>query len=181
MRFVAVLCTATLLTACIPDRKDKVERTFPPLPEAQIGKAAKQEGSSLAPLATPREVLQSVDVGRPDPFSAVLTPRLVLPPSAQSPLSAGKGAQKSSVSLEPPKGLVFQGVLEGPTGREALVEYAPTFDGASGVRSGSLRVGDLGTVRNDSLLPPGWRVRAIDVSRGRLQLQSGQQTINLEL
>jgi hypothetical protein len=65
-------------------------------------------------------------------------------------------------------------------GQEALVEYAPS-ESNEGVRSGSLRVGDMGTGKSDALLPPGWRVRAIDVAQGVLVLQSGNQSVNLQL
>jgi hypothetical protein len=77
--------------------------------------------------------------------------------------------------------LLFQGVLLGPMGGEALVEYAPSEAKAGGTRSGSLRVGDGGTGQEDSLLPPGWRVRAIDVDRGVLVLQAGSQSVTLRL
>jgi hypothetical protein len=89
-------------------------------------------------------------------------------------------ASKPLPPLEPPKGLVFQGVLQGPGGREALVDYAPGSE-AAGTRSGSLRVGDVGTGQGDSLLPPGWRVQAIDVDRGVLVLQAGKQSVSLVL
>ena len=183
---VPVVCfAATLLTACIPTFKNEVEKPLSKLPEDQV-RVTKPQELALAPLATPQEVVQSVDVGRRDPFAAVLTPRVVTPPPAQRSVAAGKGTvgvdgAQQPVALQPPKGLVFQGVLDGATGQEALVEYAPTSAGAGGVRSGSLRVGDVGTVRNDSLLPPGWRVRSIDVARGRLELQSGNRSIHLEL
>lgn len=183
---VPVVCFATtLLTACIPTFKNEAEKPLSKLPGDQV-RVTKPQELSLAPLPTPQEVVQSVDVGRRDPFAAVLTPRVVPAPSAQRSVAAGKGAVgeeggQQPVALQPPKGLVFQGVLEGATGREALVEYAPPSASATGVRSGSLRVGDVGTVRNDSLLPPGWRVRSIDVARGRLELQSGNRSIQLEL
>ena len=167
---------------------------------------ARLEGASLAPLATPQQVVQAVEVGRPDPFAAVLTPRLVTAPGSpqvaiapgQQPVAGagqrGPSGQRqpgapgapagSSQPLSPlgvPKGLLFQGVLQSPLGREALVEYAPSEGKGGGTRSGSLRVGDVGTGREDSLLPPGWRVRAIDVDRGVLVLQAGTQSVTLQL
>ncbi|MFM9047779.1 MAG: hypothetical protein ACKOOH_09040 [Cyanobium sp.] len=164
-----------------------MEKPLSKLPEDQV-RVTQPQDLALAPLATPQEVVQSVDVGRRDPFAAVLTPRVVPSPSAQRSVVAGKGGvgaegAQQPAALQPPKGFVFQGVLDGATGREALVEYVPSSAsaGAGGVRSGSLRVGDVGSARNDSLLPPGWRVRSIDVARGQLELQSGNRSIHLEL
>ena len=94
---------------------------------------------------------------------------------------APAGSSQGLSPLGVPKGLLFQGVLQSPLGREALVEYAPSEAKAGGTRSGSLRVGDVGTGRDDSLLPPGWRVRAIDVDRGVLVLQAGTQSVTLQL
>ncbi|MFY7695489.1 MAG: hypothetical protein ACOVQK_04020 [Cyanobium sp.] len=192
-----------LLTACTPNPKVPVQPPVPQLPKVQDRPDPRPEGASLAPLATPQQVIQAVDVGRPDPFAAVLTPRLVgapasqqvaIAPGQQPVAGAGQrgltGQQRpgapagSSQGLSPlgvPKGLLFQGVLQSPLGREALVEYAPSEAKAGGTRSGSLRVGDVGTGRDDSLLPPGWRVRAIDVDRGVLVLQAGTQSVTLQL
>jgi hypothetical protein len=127
-----------------------------------------------------------VDVGRPDPFSAVFSPLEVsdLTPRAPRP---GQGqalsdlAAKAASRVEAPKGLQFQGVLQGPRGVEALVEYTPEGSQEGGVRAGSLRVGDVGSGRVDSLLPAGWRVRAIDGLQGVLVLQKDGQPIVLNL
>jgi hypothetical protein len=76
--------------------------------------------------------------------------------------------------LQALKGFQFQGVLQGAGGAEALVEYTPEDREdreEGGLRAGSLRVGDIGSRRNDSLLPPGWRVRAIDGLKGELVLE----------
>ena len=175
-----LLLPAVLLTACGQSQEVVVEPPLPKASQAQAGAVGPPEGASLAPLATRQQVLQAVDVGRRDPFAAVLTPRLVKDPAAQLQPAAARGVQNSQ-SLGVPKGLVFQGVLQGPLGREALVEYAPPEAKEGGPRSGSLRVGDVGTGAPDSLLPPGWRVGAIDVSQGRLVLQAGQQAVILGL
>jgi hypothetical protein len=192
-----------LLTACTSSPKVEVQAPAPRLPKVQVLPDPRPEGASLAPLATPQQVVQAVDVGRPDPFAAVLTPRLIdappsrhttVAPGKQPPAGAGKqpsagqqrpgppaGSSKSPPPLEAPKGLLFQGVLQGPMGGEALVEYSPAEAQAGGTRSGSLRVGDVGTGQDDSLLPPGWRVRAIHVDRGVLVLQAGSQSLTLQL
>jgi hypothetical protein len=136
----------------------------------------------LAPLATPQQVVRSVAVGRPDPFSAVFTPLEVNNLAPRSPRPALSDlAAKAAARLEAPKGLQFQGVLQGPWGVEALVEYTPEDRQEGGVRAGSLRVGDVGSGRGDSLLPAGWRVRAIDGSQGVLVLQKDGQPIVLNL
>jgi hypothetical protein len=124
--------------------------------------------------------MAAVDLGRRDPFAAVLTPR---PMSQMGPqLAAPKGGASHSRSrLSQPKGLVLQGVLQGRKGGEALVEYTPSESNTEGTRSGSLHVGDVGSGRDDSLLPAGWRVRDIDVARGLVVLQAGQQLVTLEL
>ena len=155
----------------------------PPLPkmrDSPRGTAAPLAGPNLAPLATPQQVVRAVDMGRRDPFSAVLAPRIINAPNGQPQVISAKG-QKKSLPLDVPKGLVLQGVMQGPIGQEALVEYAPAGAQGTGSRSGSRRVGDVGSAEGDSLLPPGWRVRAIDVARGRLVLQSGGQSVTLQL
>ncbi|MEB3325179.1 MAG: hypothetical protein VKM17_07555, partial [Cyanobacteriota bacterium] len=88
------------------------------------GTAAPLAGPNLAPLATPQQVVRAVDMGRRDPFSAVLAPRIINAPNGQPQVISAKG-QKKSLPLDVPKGLVLQGVMQGPIGQEALVEYAP--------------------------------------------------------
>lgn len=188
---------AALLAACAPTPEAEVPPPPTPLPKAQVRPNPQPEGASLAPLATPQQVVEAVEVGRPDPFAAVLTPRrigvaaspqLTTAPGQkpgtgvrQQPSAGQAGRAQKLTPLEPPKGLLFQGVLQGPTGAEALVEYAPSDAKAGDTRSGSLRVGDVGTGEGDSLLPLGWRVRAIDVDRGLLNLQAGTQSVTLQL
>lgn len=183
-----------LLAACTPTPKATVQPPPPPvLPKVPDRPDPRLEGASLAPLATPQQVVQAVEVGRTDPFAAVLTPRLVAVPGSPQVAAIAKGQRQPGAPGAPagksqpqsplgvPKGLLFQGVLQSPLGREALVEYAPSEGKGGGTRSGSLRVGDVGTARDDSLLPPGWRVRAIDVDRGVLVLQAGTQSVTLQL
>ena len=186
-----------LLAACTPSPKVEVQAPVPKLPNVQDRPDPRPEGASLAPLATPQQVVQAVNLGRPDPFAAVLTPRLVRAPASQQVAiapgqqpAAGAGQQRPGAPagrsqrlppLEAPKGLLFQGVLQGLMGGEALVEYATSEAKAGGTRSGSLRVGDVGTGQDDSLLPLGWQVRAIDVDRGLMKLQAGTQSVTLQL
>lgn len=172
------LLPAILLTGCWPTPEVEVEPALPKPPTERSG--AVSPAPSLAPLATKQQVVQAVDVGRPDPFAAVLTPRLISPPASPRMPIAG-GPRTPPPPLEPPKGLVFQGVLQASTGREALVAYTPAESNGGGARSGTLRVGDVGTGEGDSLLPLGWRVRDIDVTRGLLVLQKGDQSVNLAL
>ncbi|MEY4354815.1 MAG: hypothetical protein RLZZ609_3056 [Cyanobacteriota bacterium] len=171
---------AVVLTACAPTPEAIVEPPLPKLPTAQSGSVAPLPTPALAPLASQQQVVRAVDVGRPDPFAPVLSARLIPPPVPRKQAASPGGLGSRLPPLEPPPGLVFQGVLQGPMGQEALVEYAPS-ESNEGVRSGSLRVGDMGTGKSDALLPPGWRVRAIDVAQGVLVLQSGNQSVNLQL
>jgi hypothetical protein len=149
---------------------------------------AQPSDPSLAPLATPQQVVKAVDLGRPDPFAAVMTPRLMSGPDTPSP-GAGKGSGSAKGSpppkppqpLEWPAGLVFQGVIQGGGKIEALVQYTPANAGGEGARAGSLRVGEMGNVSQDSVLPPGWRVEAIDGTQGVLVLRQGGRTVSRNL
>ena len=190
------LLPAVLLVACGPRQEVVVE---PPLPKPRKGQPATAGGGAsppLAPLATPQQVVRSVDVGRRDPFAAVLLPRplidLANPPRTSTPGASAQGnrgpskggpkAGKPAPTPSLPKGLVLQGLLQGPAGQEALVQYTPAEGRVGGARSGSLRVGDVGTAGSESLLPPGWRVRAIDMVRERLVLQADPKHVfTLEL
>ncbi len=189
LRALILLLSGVLLGGCFPRPEANVA---PPLPKAAKGRpeAVGLPGApSLAPLATPGQVVRAVDVGRRDPFAAVLTarPLLTLDPQSQpgtpAPAKGQGGGQPSTPPPPPaiPKGLLFQGVLRGPQGSEALVQYTPTQPDGGGLRYGSLRVGDVGGRQPDSLLPLGWRVRAIDVERETLVLQSGDTVFTLNL
>lgn len=150
-------------------------------PEKNGAVEAGSSGPALAPLATPRQVVAALDLGRRDPFSSVVNPRILAAPDAPRPGSAAAERSKLLPSLEAPKGLVFQGVMQGPGGIEALVQYTPENNKSEGVRSGSVQIGYRGTGLGDSLLPPGWGVHAIDGSRGWLVLRAGQQLVRMEL
>jgi hypothetical protein len=71
-----------------------------------------------------------------------------------------------------PEGFRLAGVLRSGGRSMAVVQY--------GEISGQLRPGDRGGFSTD-LLPPGWRVAAIDVNRGSLTLQRGGRRFVAEL
>jgi hypothetical protein len=71
-----------------------------------------------------------------------------------------------------PSGFRFTGVVRSGSQAQALVQF--------GSLSGSLSAGEVGG-RTTELLPPGWRVAAVDAQRGRLSLQQGSQTVRLDL
>lgn len=190
---LAVLLPAVLLAACGaapgPDAASLVE---PPLPKK--APTATQDSSAeapakmptLAPLATQQQVVKAVTVGRRDPFAAVLRPSpLTLSPSQpQAPPKAPVRVAPSTAPapLQWPLGLEVEGLLQTPAESEAIVRYTPTnARAAGGPRLGSLRIGDQGSNREDSLLPPGWRVRAIDGEQGVLVLQKGGQSVSRRL
>lgn len=190
---LAVLLPALLLAACgavpgpdpgslleppLPKKAPTAAKTSPAEPPAQV--------PSLAPLATQQQVVKAVTVGRRDPFAAVLRPnRLTLPPSPtpvapKTPVRVAPPAPPAP--LQWPMGLEVEGVLQTPGESEAIVRYTPTNDqAAGGPRLGSLRIGDEGSSQADSLLPPGWRVRAIDGEQGVLVLQKGGQSVSRRL
>ncbi|MFN9645394.1 MAG: hypothetical protein ACK6BG_09830, partial [Cyanobacteriota bacterium] len=136
---------------------------------------------ALAPLATQQQVVKAVTAGRQDPFGAVLTPILTLPPESMPNAPAKAGPAAAHTVLQWPDSLTFEGVLQSMSKSEALVRYAPAEAKDAGVRYGSLRVGDIGTGNADSLLPPGWQVMAIDGELGKLVLGKGGQIVSRDL
>jgi hypothetical protein len=117
-------------------------------------------------LPTSQQVVAAFQLGRKDPFGAL--PELTAPSTT---------AQKSGAKpAEPPPAFLddfrFTGVIQSSGRSEAVVTYK-TF-------SGSLRAGDRGG-RNTDLLPSGWSVAAVDVSKGRLILQSGSRKVSVDL
>ena len=111
--------------------------------------------AGLNPLPSPQQVLAAVGIGRADPFA---------------PLPPGPGAGAQAPGL--PAGFRFSGVVRSGPQAQALVQF--------GSLSGSLSPGEVGG-RTTALLPPGWRVAAVDAQRGRLTLQQGSQTVRLDL
>ncbi|MEN9860057.1 MAG: hypothetical protein ACO3GW_11555 [Vulcanococcus sp.] len=75
-----------------------------------------------------------------------------------------------------PEGLKFNGVILASGGPKALVQFQGN--------AGALMVGDQGG-RTTDLLPPAWKVAAVDVAQGRLILATGPEPgstrITLEL
>jgi hypothetical protein len=167
-----------------------VPSTPPAPPASSPAAAAKVRGDATAglrPLATPQQVIQSVTLGRADPFGRLLPSLPVLVGPDGQPLAATPGAaagrrgtpapRTTGDSLPPPplqlpRNFSLSGVISSRGISEAVVSY--------GDLSGSLRPGDRGG-RTTDLLPPGWSVAAIDVPRGVLTLQRGRQTVRAEL
>jgi hypothetical protein len=171
----------------------------PPVPPAAAGqsKVSVDATAGLRPLETPQQVINSVDLGRPDPFGrligsmpvplgpdgkplsaaaiAAATAAMRGPSGAAGPSIPGRGAPGALASLPPlqlPRNFSISGVIRSGGTSEAVVSY--------GNLSGSLRPGDMGG-RTTDLLPPGWSVAAIDVQRGVLTLQRGGQRVSAEL
>jgi hypothetical protein len=134
---------------------------LPPAPakpaEANPADAAPQPATGFTALPTPQQVIGEVGVGRADPFAP-------LPPST---------GQAPPVL---PEGLKFSGVILASGRPQALVQFQGN--------AGSLVVGDQGG-RTTDLLPPAWKVAAVDVAQGRLILATGAEPgstkITLEL
>jgi len=169
---------------------------------ASDGKPAVAAGANLAPLATPQQVVGAVNLGRLDPFGALINrfPTLLGPdgkplpvnlagggsggaaaPGAAAggtrpggaPATAGGGkGTRSTAPLQLPPGFIVSGVIRSGGLSEAVVSY--------GALSGSLRPGDRGG-RTTDLLPSGWSVAAIDVNRGLITLQKNGQRVSAEL
>jgi hypothetical protein len=110
-------------------------------------------------------VVNAFRMGRQDPFGS-LVPEMV--PGAATAVSAAAAA------VPPPflKDFRVTGVIDSGGQSEAVVTYRQL--------SGSLRPGDRGG-RTTDLLPSGWSVASVDVSNGRLILQSGSRRVKVEL
>ena len=176
-----------LLAACGLPPGTVGERTKPKPRPTQKQKPAEVRSNDppLSPLATQQQVVKAVQLGRPDPFAAVLTPNVISPPELARTTGMNKGANSGTKPpprpLDWPIGLVFDGVLQSALESEAFVHYTPFGSNAGGTRAGSVRVGDMGTAADTSLLPPGWRVGAIDGEQGLLVLIKGGQSISRRL
>jgi len=197
---IPVALTPLLLQGCLP-AQPPVDPTVlvPPAPPespaaAKPAKAPADATSGLRPLATPQEVLKSVELGRPDPFGRLIGALPVPLGPDGKPLSVaaiaaataamrgqgqaagrgmpGRSGTGSFAPLELPKNFSLSGVIRGGGTSEAVVSY--------GNLSGSLRPGDRGGTSTD-LLPPGWSVAAIDVHRGVLTLQKDGQRVKVEI
>jgi hypothetical protein len=184
---VSLLLPAVLLAACDLPPGTVGELTKPKLRPTQKQKPAETRSNDppLSPLATQQQVVKAVQLGRPDPFAAVLTPNVIIPPDLSRKTGINTGTKPLPAApprpLDWPVGLVFDGVLQSAFESEAFVRYTPFETNGGAIRVGSLRVGDRGTTADTSLLPPGWRVGAIDGEQGVLVLIKGGQSISRRL
>ncbi|WP_323206986.1 hypothetical protein [Synechococcus sp. BA-132 BA5] len=133
--------------------------------------------AGLTPLPTSQQVVGSFRVGRKDPFGS-LVPEMVpgtAPSAGGTGTAAAAGGRRAAAALPPPaflQQLQITGVIQ--SGGHS--EVTATFNG----ESGSLRPGDRGGGEM-KLLPPGWRVVAVDIPSGRLILQSGNRKVSKPL
>jgi hypothetical protein len=149
------------VTACASSSGPETISLPPPNPKpAASQKTAAAEPTPAAgftPLPTPQQVISEVGVGRADPFAPL-------------PTATGETAPVL------PEGLRFSGVILASGRAQALVQFQGN--------AGALVVGDQGG-RTTDLLPPAWRVAAVDVAQGRLILATGSapgsSRITLEL
>jgi hypothetical protein len=203
---IPVALTPLILLGCVQspppvDPTVLVPPVSPALPASSAAakqpKAGADATAGLRPLATPQELLKSVELGRPDPFARLIAALPVPLGPDGKPLSAaaiaaataamrgqgqapgramvGRGGPGSVVPLPPlelPRNFSVSGVIRGGGASEAVVSF--------GDLSGSLRAGDRGGSTTD-LLPPGWSVATIDVQRGVLTLQKGGQRVSVEI
>ena len=144
------------------------------------------------PLPSPRQVIAALPVGRRDPFESPFPPLPPLPTgapaaggAAAAPGSAGSAAPGTFPArplppppLSLPPGFRVTGLINSGGTSEAVVEISDPS--GTILNSGSLRRGDRGG-RTTDLLPGGWSVAAVDVNRGRVTLQRGQQRVTAEL
>lgn len=147
----------------------------------------------LAPLPTPRQVVNAVPLGRRDPFAPLPLPAPAAAAAGTSAAggagsgtpgtagaaaagSAGSTAASGIAALPPlprlPASFRFSGVIRSGGRTEAVVQF--------GDLSGSLRRGDRGGVSTE-LLPKGWRVESVDADRGQLRLRHAGQLLTVEM
>ena len=146
-------CSAVAALGGLSNKSIQNHAPRPAAPAA--GQAAADPLAGLNPLPSPQQVLAAVGMGRVDPFA---------------PLPPGPGAAAQVAGA--PAGFRFTGVVRSGAQAQALVQF--------GSLSGSLSAGAVGG-RSTDLLPPGWRVAAVDAQRGRLSLQQGSQVVRLDL
>ena len=121
----------------------------------------------LTPLATPQQVVDSIDVGRADPFA----------PSQPSPGAATTriGPDGKPVVVQPrptlPADFKLTGVIRTGGRAQAFVQI--------GDQSGPLCPGPRGrcsgAAADQPLLPAGWSVTGIDAANGLLAVSFGRQ------
>ncbi|WP_216904913.1 hypothetical protein [Synechococcus sp. CCY 9618] len=117
--------------------------------------------AGLTPLPSSQQVVAAFAVGRKDPFGSLA--------------SVARAPGPRPAATTPPAFLNefrVTGVIHSGGRSEAVVTY--------GTLSGSLRQGDRGG-RSTDLLPTGWSVASVDVSKGQLILQSGGRKVTVDL
>ncbi len=187
---IPVVLTPLLVVGCTgaPTPPDPTALIPPAPPVSPPASPASARGRSespgvtagFRPLASPQQVLNSVDLGRRDPFGRSITALPIPLGPDGKPLSAGakasgRAGKAAALPLPPlqlPRDFSISGVIDSGGVSEAVVSY--------GDLSGSLRPGDRGGHTTD-LLPPGWSVASIDVQRGVLTLRKGGRKISAEL
>jgi hypothetical protein len=166
-----LLLAAIGLTACSAGQEAASTAPAPPPPPAAAAAAAPAAEAAkppakpvpppgLTPLATPQQVVDSIAVGRPDPF-------------APSQLPPGPDGKPAGTAAKPtlPDGFKLTGVIRTGGRAQAFVQIGdqsgPLCPGPRGRCSGA---GD-----DQPLLPPGWSVTGIDAANGLLALSFGRQ------
>jgi hypothetical protein len=159
------LGAALLLAACGQSSPPQADLPTPtPAPEVAASPAAPQP-SGLTPLPSANQVLASLPIGRIDPFAPA------------TPVAApGDPRVQAAAPLALPADFRFSGVLRVGSTPQALVQVGDQI-GAVCIGADGRCVGS----GQDSLLPDGWGVTAIDVDRGRLTLRRGSQSITTDL
>lgn len=176
------------ITACSPSATSPPSSSPGPgarptlsLPPQAAGPASAPAGpQGLLPLPAPVQVARSLPIGRFDPFAPLAGGRsrgaAASGGSGRPPVAAAAAARRRAGAgqfcPDLPPDFRFTGVIRGGGQVHAMVE--------AGGLSGSLRVGDRGG-RSTDLLPLCWRVEAVDVNRGLLQLRLGRRLAQFEL
>ncbi|MFN6134261.1 MAG: hypothetical protein ACK46L_15385 [Synechococcaceae cyanobacterium] len=148
-----------------------------------IAAASPPPDPSFTPLPSPEQVKRAQPIGQLDPFrplSQEIRDLVVKPKASPSgPASPLNFRPPKPAPLQPPPGLEITGLI-GAVGRpEAVISY----QGANG----TVRVGDVGSATGTAgpnatnLLPEGWRVASIDVTRGAIVLQFKGQTTKKQI
>ena len=153
---IAALLAAAGLTGCGGGAGDTATTVPPPRPaappEAVKPPAKPVPPAGFTPLATPQQVVDAIDVGRPDPFAPVL-------------------AQAKAARPTLPNGFRFTGAVRTGRSVQALVmlgdQTGPLCPGPRGRCSGA--------AADQPLLPPGWSVTGIDAANGLLAVSFGKQ------
>ena len=128
--------------------------------------------AGLTPLATPRQVVTAIGIGRADPFAPVQLAQ------ASGQLGPDGKPKPASGGTTLPEGFRLTGVMRTGGLAQALVQI--------GDQSGPLCPGPRGRCTgagyDQPLLPAGWTVTGIDVVNGLLALSDGrqQQVIRVE-